>query len=53
MLLWTHSWESCDYAINGERDGITYRLVSSDYAQFVRKDKIFCKMWKNYFDVEY
>jgi predicted phosphohydrolase len=26
--------KSCDYAINGERDGITYRLVSSDYAQF-------------------
>jgi predicted phosphohydrolase len=26
--------KSCNYAINGERDGINYRLVSSDYVQF-------------------
>lgn len=26
--------KSCNYAINGERDGVKYRLVSSDYVQF-------------------
>ena len=29
---------SCNYAINGERDGIQYRLVSSDYIQFCPLD---------------
>lgn len=26
---------ACKYAFNGERDGITYRLVSADYLEFV------------------
>lgn len=26
--------KSCDYSINGERDGINYRLISSDFLQF-------------------
>lgn len=29
--------KSCDYAINGERDGINYTLISSDYLQFSPK----------------